>query len=87
MFKMIAKLCAKFALRYLPDIALYCVKTATSKTADSERAKRILAVVQQVASDTQLVANTMKDGAVSDIEAEQIKMRASVLAEEIGELL
>jgi hypothetical protein len=87
MFKAIAKLCAKFALRYLPDIALYCIKTATGKTADSERAKRVLAVVQQLASDTQLVANTMKDGAVSEQEEELIKMRASVLVEEIGELL
>lgn len=87
MFKLLAKLCAKFALRYLPDIALYCVKTATSKTADSERAKRILAVVEQLATDTQLVSNTMKDGAVSETEEELIKMRASVLAEEIGELL
>jgi hypothetical protein len=87
MLKKIAKYCAKFALGYLPEVALYIVKLATAKTADSERAQRVLAVVQQVARDATLVADTMTDGAVSDVEADQIKMRVAVLAEEIGELL
>ena len=87
MLKKLAKLCAKFALGYLPDVALYLVKMATEKTAESEKAQHALAVIKQIASDATLIANTMEDGTVSEIEANQLQMRVEVLAEEIGELL
>lgn len=87
MLKKLAKLCAKFALGYLPEVALWLIKLATTKTAESDRAQRALSVVEQLTREAGKLAEVMKDGIISDLEADEIKMRVSVLAEEIGELL
>lgn len=87
MLKKLAKLCAKFVIGYLPDVALWLVRLATEKTAESDKAKRALAIVQQVSRDSLILSEIMADGIVSEIEAEQVKMRAQVLSDEISELL
>lgn len=87
MIKKLAKLCAKFALGYLPEVALWLIKLATTKTAESDRAQRALAVVEQITREAGKLAEVMKDGIVSVVEADEIKKRASVLAEDIGSLL
>ena len=87
MLKTLAKMCAKFALGYLPDVALWLVKLATTKTSENENAKRALAIVEQLAKDVGKLADVMKDGTVTDTEAEEIHMRADLIAEEIGSLL
>lgn len=85
--KTIAKWCAKFAIGYLPDIAVYAMKIATDKVGDNAKAQRIVSTLVQVSKDCTLLASVMTDGKLTETEEEQIKMRASVLAEEIGELL
>lgn len=87
MLKQLAKLCAKVALDYLPDVAVWVVEQATDKTAESEKAQRVLEAVEQVAKDAANLAEIMKDGKVTDVEKEQVRMRASVLAEDIEALL
>lgn len=87
MIKQLAKLCAKIALDYLPDVAVWVVEQATGKTAESEKAQCVLEAVEQVAKDAAKLAEYMKDGKITDTEKEQVRMRASVLAEDIEALL
>lgn len=87
MIKTIAKWCAKVALEYLPDVAVWAVEQATVKTADSDKAQDVLEVVQIVANDAANLAKVMSDGKVTDEEKAAISMRARALADDIKALL
>lgn len=87
MFKKIAKWCAKFALGYLDKVAVWCLKAATEKTKDSDRAMAVLAVVKQISADANTIATAMEDGKITDEEAKAVEIRAKALAEELKELL
>ena len=85
--KTIAKWCAKIALNYLPDVAVWLIRLATSKTASDDKAKRAIEVVQMVALDAATLASIMEDGEVSNEEALTITSRASELSDKLMELL
>lgn len=85
--KTILKWLAKALIQYLPDVAVWAVKLATDKTSESETAQRVLDVVEQVSKDANALATIMQDGKVTDVEIEQIRMRVSVLVEDIEGLL
>lgn len=87
MFKSIAKVCAKFALGYLPTVALWCLKQGTDKTKDSAKAKRVLEVIKQVSSDANMVATAMEDGKITDAESKAVEIRVKALAEDLKALL
>jgi hypothetical protein len=46
-----------------------------------------LNIVEQLSTDATIIATIMKDGNITEVEAEQLKMRVGVLADEISELL
>lgn len=87
MWKKIVTFLAGIVLEYLPDVAVWAIEQATGKAKDSEKALRVIEVVQIVANDAANLAKVMSDGKVTDEEKAAISMRATALAEDIKALL
>lgn len=85
--KKFAMWCAKIALNYLPDVAVWAIEQATDKAKDSEKVMHLLPIIEQIGKDASALANAMQDGKITDVEKEQIHMRACVLAEDLESLL
>lgn len=85
--KTVLKWLAKVLIQYLPDVAVWAVKLASDKTSESETAQRVLDVVEQVSKDANALATIMKDGKVTDVEVEQVRMRVTVLVDDLEALL
>lgn len=87
MFKKIAAWCAKFALGYLPDVAVGALKLGTEKTKGSAKAASVLEAVEKIAADANAIAAVMKDGKISAEEETAVRLRAAALAEDLKALL
>lgn len=87
MMKTIVKQFAKLVLGYVGDTAVWAVKQVNDKTLNAEYRDEILTIVEHLGADLELITASMKDGKITEEEADNIKYMVDVDMDKIKELL
>lgn len=83
----IVKQLAKWVLDYAGDAAVWAIKQANDRTLAWSYRDTLMTVVTRIGEDVALISASMKDGEISEMEADAIKDTINADAQKIKELL